>query len=546
MTPESETREAFQDLSREVLDWYFRSNPIQATMAGVHDYDAELGEWSDEAIRERIDQARRFVARLEAIGPDPLTPDERVDRELLLAQLEVGVRHEEEVREWQRSPMYGHLALYGCYLLLFREFAPLEQRLEATLGRLRQIPRVLAEGKANLTEPVRVFVETALDTLAAGAGFFQGLVPVFIAQARSQALRKELEAANARAVEALEDFRSHVERLLPEAGPEFGVGREMFDYLLRRRHYLDYDAESLHTKGWELFEETQRLMAETAREIDPTKTLDEVIDDLKRNHPAAEELLDTYRHWMEAGRRWVVERGIVDIPPGERLIVEETPVFQRPLIPYAAYLPPAAFEENQTGRFWVTPVDPSDPPERREERLRDQCHYKIPITAIHEAYPGHHLQLVWSNRHPSRVRRLIDSTLLAEGWAFYLEELAEELGFVSGPEYRLLRLKDQLWRAARIILDAALHAHGLTVDQAVDFLVEKVHLARPNALAEVRRYAMTPTQPMSYLIGKLEILKLVEDYRRAKGPGVELRRMHGDLLSHGTIPPAVLRRILLG
>jgi uncharacterized protein (DUF885 family) len=138
------------------------------------------------------------------------------------------------------------------------------------------------------------------------------------------------------------------------------------------------------------------------------------------------------------------------------------------------------------------------------------------------------------------------STLFAEGWAFYCEELMEQLGFLKGPEGRLMRLKGQLWRAGRIILDAALHTRGMTVDEAVDFFVTKVHMEKPNALAEVRRYATTPTQPMSYLIGKLEILKLAEDYKAAKGKDFDMRRFHNELLAHGTIAPGFVRRILLG
>lgn len=536
----------FKALSKEILDWFFKTNPVAATQLGVHDYDTELGEFSREAIEAQNEQGKRHLAALRALDGEALTPDERIDRELIDVQLESGIKMEDALHRWRQNPFYGDVVVFGSFLLLFREFAPLEQRLEAALARLRQAPRVLAEGKANLTEPVKVFAETAVETVRSGIMFFQGLVPTFIAQASSPALRRSLEEANTKTIEALQDYLASVEAAVPKAGPRFAIGQELFDYLLKRRHLLPYESGTLYAKGQELFTETYRHMSETARQIDRSKSMWEVVEELKGEHPEPGDLLETYRKSMAAARQWTIDRGIVDIPPAEKLVVEETPVFQRPIIPYAAYMPPAAFEEDQTGRFWVTPVDESASKERQEQQLRDHNSYGIPVTSVHEAYPGHHLQLCWAHRNPSPIRKINDSTLFFEGWAFYLEELAEQLGFVSGPKYRLFRLRDQLWRAGRIMLDSALHTRGMSIDEAVEFFVEKVHLERSNALAEVRRYAQSPTQPMSYLMGKLEILRLAADYKAAKGADFDMRQFHNELMAQGNLPPAMLRQILLG
>jgi len=536
----------FKSLTKGFLDWFFRSNPVMATFMGVHDYDHQLGEFSREAIDQQIKEAKEYLAALQAVDPAGLDEAERVDCELLENMLEVELRLHEDLARWKKDPSHAQLPTMGCYILLSREFAPIDERLESVLGRLRDTPRVMAEAKETVTEPVRVWVETALETARGGQMFLQGLIPTFAEKASSDNLTREIKEANTKAVEAVQDFVEHLESLLPKSGPDFGTGREVFDYLLKRRHYLDYDADSLHAKGWELFNDTLRQMEETARQIDPGKTWEEIVDDLKNEHPEPGMLLDTYRKAMAEAKQFVIDHGIVDIPPGEELVVEETPPFERPVIPYAAYLPPAPFEKEQVGRFWVTPVDTSAPEDHQKQQLRDHNTYGIPVTSLHEAYPGHHLQLCWANRAAGDVRKLSDSTLFAEGWAFYCEELMEDLGFIAGPEYRLIRLKDQLWRAGRIILDAALHTRGMTVDEAVDFFVTKVHMERPNALAEVRRYTSAPTQPMSYLIGKLEILKLVEDYKAARGADFDMRKFHNELLSYGTIPPAVIRRIILG
>jgi Uncharacterized protein conserved in bacteria len=169
------------------------------------------------------------------------------------------------------------------------------------------------------------------------------------------------------------------------------------------------------------------------------------------------------------------------------------------------------------------------------------------VTALHEAYPGHHLQLVWANRQETIPRRMgtFLATLFIEGWAFYCEELMEQLGYIAGPTQRLGRLADQLWRAARIIIDVSLHTRGMLVDEAVDFLVRECQLEPANALAEVRRYTASPTQPQSYLMGKLAILELVADYRRAH-PEASMRQIHDAILGCGSLPPRLMRQRLLG
>ncbi|HIP99468.1 TPA: DUF885 domain-containing protein, partial [Candidatus Bipolaricaulota bacterium] len=331
----------------------------------------------------------------------------------------------------------------------------------------------------------------------------------------------------------------------PKAGGDFAVGKGLFEELLRNDHMLDYTADELYELGWELFRETREEMERVAAEIDPDRTAREILDAAKDDHPGAGELLDAYRREMERAKRFVIERDIVSIPEGERLRLEPTPPFLAPVIPYAAYMPPGPLEAVQEGVFLVTPVPPDAPEELKREKLRGHNWAKIPVTALHEAYPGHHLQLCYANRVGELPRKLAGflSPLFVEGWAFYCEELMERLGFIGEPIQRLGRLNDQLWRAARIILDVSLHCRGMSVEEGVRFLVEEVGLERANALAEVRRYTASPTQPMSYLVGKLEILKLIEEFK-SKNPGKTMRELHDAILSCGSLPPRLMRRSL--
>ena len=387
--------------------------------------------------------------------------------------------------------------------------------------------------------------EVAIESAEQGLALFTMLIPALAGQVPE--LQAELNEASSKAAEALQDWVKFLkEQVSPQAQGNFAIGQDLFEELLREDHLLDYTAEELLQTGWKLFEETEEQMEQVARDIDPTKSAKEQMEEGKSDHPGADELMDVYQKEMAGVRQFVLDRDIATIPAGESLKIEPTPPFLCGVIPYAAYMPPGPLEEQQAGIFLVTPVDPNSPPEEQEEKLRGHNYAKLPVTALHEAYPGHHLQLAYANTVGSLPRKLgaFISTLFIEGWAFYCEELMEQLGYINQPRQRLGRLSDQLWRAARIILDVSLHTGKMTVEEGINFLIDRVGLEKSNAQAEVRRYTMSPTQPMSYLIGKLEILKLIEEYKKGH-PDVSLRELHDAILSCGSLPPRLLRERLL-
>src|SRR5207247_3883798 len=225
------------------------------------------------------------------------------------------------------------------------------------------------------------------------------------------------------------------------------------------------------------------------------------ITEAKSRQPEALKLKDAYRSEVERARRFVIEKRLAPLTPGEKLEVIDTPVFERSVVPYAAYLPPGAFDQDQTGHFYVTPVDTLRRADEQQQQLEGHNYASLALTTVHEAYPGHHLQLCHANRAGSRLRRLADSSLMAEGWALYCEELMHEQGFYLDSLTRLYQLRDALWRACRVVLDVGLHTGAFTFMRAVDYLREQAMLERVNALAEVKRYTLTPTQPMSYTVG---------------------------------------------
>jgi uncharacterized protein (DUF885 family) len=491
---------------------------------------------------------RGDVERLRAVATSDLSDLEATDQRLLACELEADIRTSEELRPLDRYPQAPlDIALFGPFLLLIREFAPLEERMASLLARTEAVPGLLEVARSNLRTGENipaVWVSVAEEVAEGGAEFWGETVPEWAEQ--TPALREQVLAAASRANEAFADYvRFLREELRPRAEGDFAIGRELFDFLLETHHMLPYDADELHEFGSGLVADTRRRMDELAEQMDRGKSWHEIVAELKQDHPSAEGVLEAYRTEMARARDFVREHDLVSVPPGEELEVVETPPFERATTPYAAYVSPAPFEAQQKGFFWVTPVDESAPAERREDQLKGHCNWGLPVVSLHEGYPGHHLQLCHANRVDSLVRKQFGTSVFAEGWALYCEEMMYESGFYTDPRTRLFQLKDVLWRACRVVIDVGLHTRGMGFDEAVNMLVDMAGLERTNAIKEVQRYTASPTQPMSYAMGKREILRLREDYERAKAGAFCLKEFHDELLSFGTIPVALVRSHML-
>jgi uncharacterized protein (DUF885 family) len=522
--------------------------PVAATQLGDHRFDHRLGEHGADALRRQETQFRQALRELDAMETSTFGPDATVDHTVVVRLVRSFLREIEPLRTHERSPgTYIDECLGGVFLLLVRDFAPFPVRMKAVLGRLREVPRVLAEAKKSLV-PVCVppaWAEMTIESATQGRQLFTILVP-FLAL-RTPWLFPQVAVAARRAAAAVDDYTRFLRsNIVPQARGDFAIGQALFEEMLHDQHLLDVSADELLATGQRLFDETQRSMDELALELAPGKTAREILDEAKARHPESRDLLEAYRREVARARAFVIARGIASIPEGESLRVEPTPGYLRGVLPYAAYMSPGLLDAKQEGIFLVTPVSSRASAEAREAKLRGHNYAKLPITALHEGYPGHHLQLVRANRTATLPRKLASalSSLFIEGWAFYCEELMEQLGYLSDPVQPLARRKDQLWRAARIVLDVSLHTRGMTIDEAVAFLVDRVGLEPADALAEVRRYTQSPTQPMSYLIGKLEILKFIDAYK-ARHPGASMREMHDAILACGSLPPKLLAQRLL-
>ena len=532
-----EALESARALFDEYFDYMLKCWPEFATAVGIHKYDHLLTSYDGPSIDARVRAFRAFKKRADDLLSDQSLPvPERIDLSLIASNCDVQVLEVEKMmKPWTDPTMYIEYGLFALFLLTSRDVLPMEERVRSLSARLLEFVRVLSEARKNLENPPSVFTTTALGMLKGATMFVNDVVPHFAGKV--PAVRAELEANAEACLEAIAGFEIFVqEELLARSSGDFAIGKELFEAKIRIEHMIDHDAKTLDKMGRDLLSRTRDEMERLSSEVAPGRNWKDVIDERKRNHPSAEGLLAAYEDHMQRARDFVVKKNLVPIPRGETLRVTDTPAFMRTTIPYAAYLNPGAFDEKQEGIFVVTPVDAAATAEIREEQLKGHSYPSMVMTSLHEAYPGHHLQLVWSNRVPSKVRQICFDSVFAEGWALYCEEMMKEAGFYESKEIRMFQLKDMLWRAARVVIDVGLHTRTMNFDEAVEFLISEAVVERSNAIAEVRRYANTPTQPSSYAIGKTEILNLRREEERRLGPRFNLSQFHEKLLSSGTIP----------
>ncbi|HEV8374977.1 MAG TPA: DUF885 domain-containing protein [Candidatus Polarisedimenticolia bacterium] len=536
-------------LCSRILRTLWRHSPVNATYLGVHDYDSILASFDpatlDSQASELRDHLREIAAMCEA-RPGP-SDDERLDLDLLSRELKTLVRTHEEVRAPFRNPgNYLEESAFGVYLLMLREFASAEDRAAAMVSRLREVPRLLEEARRNLSTPEEVppiWAEMARDLGASTSLFMEEAVE----WTRRVAPRRagDVEAASRSAQEAVTSYLRFLEASVqPRARGNFSLGRDLFEFLLRESHGIQESVEVLERFGRAEAESTLLRLGEMARE-GTGKPWQEQVESFQQDTPPPERLVIAYAEEIARCRQFTRDRELLDLPPGEFLEVVETPVFERKTTPFAAYVPPAPFEERQQGYFWVTPPDPSLSEEERAHHMKEHMLPSIPITCIHEGYPGHHVQLTLANRNASPVRRQIWTPVMVEGWALYCEEMMGEEGFYGDPRTSLLQLKDYLWRSCRVFIDVGLHTGSLTFEEAVRVLVDIVRINPQSATGEVKRYTKTPTQPLSYAVGKREIMRLREEVRRREGSAFSLKGFHHRLLQFGSIPPRLVAERIL-
>jgi uncharacterized protein (DUF885 family) len=538
---------ALYDLVESRFRAVVESEPAQATYLGIHAWDDRLDDPSRDRLLGDIERDRRHLAAVEAIDPADLSAEARFERDLELHHLRLDRYRADVIRTWERRSSAVSDLGDSLFPLFSRDFAPLPDRLASIAARLEAAPEYFRAHRTRAAQPqVRPWLQVEVNA-AMNLPSFLGEI---VAAAESppdgvtvdDALRGRLRRAVERARIAVFEQVDWIQARLEEGTDDWALGRERYGELLRLRAFDGLDADAILEIGYEQLARNHEARTAAARELDPDLPVEGVLERVKRDHPATfEAALTAYRTAMRRARTHLIERGLVTVPDDERVEVVATPSYLRGVLPFAAYFQPARWDRSPVGVYVVTPAVDDHPGALRE-------HYRASIsnTSIHEAYPGHHLQLAIASRLPSLTRAQVDAPEFVEGWGMYSEQMMREEGFDDGPAFRIALATDAIWRAARIILDIRMHRGELAIDEAAAFLVEQTGFEAPNAFAEVRRYTSTPSYNLSYLLGKVLILGLRDEERRRLGERFSLRAFHDALLWNGSLPISFQRRALLG
>ncbi len=443
------------------------------------------------------------------------------------------------MRLWERRSLALDQLGDGLFLTFARDYAPLAERLAALTGRLEAVPAYLASTHSRATVPqVRSWQGLEIEAAEHLPSFIDEIVAAGHALP-SPAERQRLERAAAAAREAIAGHAAWVKGTLAGGTDDWALGRERYDDLVALRALDGLDADAILAIGYEQLAEQLAARTAAAREIDPDVDEATVIDRIKSDHPETfEEALEAYRDVMERARAHLVARDLVTVPDDERIRVLATPTYLQTLVPFAAYFEPARFEADPEGLYVVTPSVGDG-----VGAMREHNRSSISNTSIHEAYPGHHLQLSVGVRHPSLTRLQADAPEFTEGWGMYSEQMMREEGFDDGPNFRAALATDAIWRACRIIVDVRMHRGEMSVDEATEFLISHTNFEPANARAEVMRYTYTPTYQLSYLLGKILLLRFRADEQKRLGDRFSLRDFHDHLLRNGSIPISFHRRL---
>jgi uncharacterized protein (DUF885 family) len=511
------------------------------------DEDDESGGLRDvslEGFKKEIDTRRQLLEKIQQVEATGLSREEDIDRRLMIGLLESTIHTAEARRMWENdASLYVPAGEIGRALEPTAPGTPQERAANLT-KLLEQVPARIEQARKNLVKPPRSYTESAIFKTEGTLKLMRAGAPGLAKDAGEQG--KALTAAVDTAQKALEDYRKFLRQdLLPRSTGTWVLGKENYDYILKHRWFLDADADTILARGQQAFEETEALAQQVAQRIQPgAKHWTEVYEKIKDDHPKADGIKQAYQAKIDLAKAFVAEHKIATLPAGENVITIDTPPAMRRSSPFGTFQSVDAFGDGLQGKLVLTPIEDWMTPQQRKDRLRSHHNAWIPIIAVHEAYPGHHVDGLNRKANTRLLRKVVRESIMSEGWGLYTEEMMFQQGFLQGDDVRLTQLRNRLWRAARVIMDASLHTGKMTYDEAVTFLADKVRFDRYAAGLDVDMYTVRPTYVLGYLIGMQEIEGIHKDYVAKYGEPTPPSEFYDRLLSVGSIPPALVRESL--
>jgi uncharacterized protein (DUF885 family) len=545
-------------------DVLFHFSPTYGTQSGLHQYDTQLEDYSAAGVQKQIAALHAYEKKIEEIPADGLDAPIAADRQILLNSIRSQLLSLEVIRNWEKNPdLYSSGVTNSIFVLMERPFAPPNARLRSVVEREKQIPQVFVEARKNLKNPPHIFTEIALEQIDGLISFFEKDVPAAFVDADDAQAKADFARTNAAVIQSLKEYAAWMKSdLLPRSNGDYRLGADTFAKKLAYDEMVDIPLDRLLQIAMNDLHRNQAEFARIAKQVDPTKTPQQVLAELATIHPAPDKLLSSFQGTFDSLISFIRAHKIITIPSDVQPTLEETPPFMRATT-FASMDPPGPFETRSTKAYFNVTLPEKDwAAAHVAEHMASFNVGTIISTSVHEAYPGHYVQFLWQNQFPSKIRKLIGANSNIEGWAHYTEEMMLEEGYAAPPpnatpeqvrESRLIhlgQLQDALLRDARFVNAIKLHT-GLgepdgkwTIDQAVDFFVKEGYQSRSVGLVETKRGTVDATY-LYYTLGKLEIMKLRDDLKKKQGAAFNLETFHDNFMRQGFAPIKVIRKAML-
>ena len=551
-TAKGSADEAFQKLSEDYLAGYFAARPLFAVALGIHEgYDGKTSDYSKVALDAELSRMKSFETQLTAIDTAGLSKQNFMDYRILLSSIKSEIFNIEDEHTYTHNPMtYADAVDVNTYVK--RDFAPLEERVKYIISTENALPALFAAAKANLEDSMpKSFIETAIQIAEGNAGFLKGDLLTALKDVKNDTLMAAFKKANDTGIKAYADFVQWLQKeKLPKANNAYAIGKENYKKMLLYSEGITMEPEQILAIGMQELKKEQDEFNAAAKIIDPNKKPIDVYHDLQKDHPTADSLIPVVKEHLESIRQFLIDHKICSIPSEVRVQVKETPQYAR-ATSTASMDMAGPFEKKATeSYYYVTPVDASWNAKQKEDWLNQFDYYTTDNVTIHEAYPGHYTQGLHLNASSAtKIEKIFGSYAFVEGWAHYCEKMMVEQGYaatdsIATAKHRLAMSGDALLRICRLCNSIKIHCQGSTIEEGTKFFMDNWYQGEKPSYQESLRGSFDPGY-LFYTVGKLEILKLRNDYQQQEGSNFSLQKFHDAMMDNGMPPVIMLREILL-
>ena len=543
-------KQTFDNLCLKILETMQSFYPVRSTEMGIHAYDFLLADYSSGSVKKMINKLNNYEKKLHNnFLKASLSPHDRLNYKLIKSNVDIALLDLRRICWHKKSPkLYVDEAVNGIYFLMLSDHAPLHEKRVAILARMKNVPNLFKTARKNLKNPPLVWIETTQESLESAMRFYKEVTGELMSKFPEQA--DKILKISTLAREAMNDFAIYLGEIKPGKETDFSIGKKNFNYKLSHEYFLDYDSDSLLKLGETLLEEAQ-------------STHGAYKNYLENHHQNGQDsvfvpaiitrtdILDYYNWECNQIKVFLTQNDFITIPDKiAPVTVIETPPFLRTMISGIAYQPAGPFDSAQRGYFYVRPIPEDIERQQLEARYRYVHRRGFKGSVVHEAYPGHHLQMQLAGMNSDPVRRWQQNIMMIEGWALYCEEAMYHAGLYGdeNPVQWLGVLGGIRFRAARIVADVKLHTGEFTYNECVDWMINTLNIntesGRDFIKKEVCRYTFSSAYQMSYLMGKLEIMKLRYAVMERDNDEFSLIGFHDALLAEGSIPPALMWEVM--